>query len=137
MNEMTNDELPKGWTRVPFSAVTVDPVQRVPSGTEHSTLPLGALRTIPVTIPTLPEQHEIGRRVEELFAFADRIEARLATAQKTVDRLTPAVLAKAFRGELVPQDPNDEPASALLARLRNTATTEPTKTTRGRIPKRP
>ena len=32
--------------------------------------------------------------------------------------LTPALLAKAFRGELVPQDPNDEPADALLARLR-------------------
>ena len=35
-----------------------------------------------------------------------------------VDRLTPALLAKAFRGELVPQDPGDEPASALLARIR-------------------
>jgi type I restriction enzyme S subunit len=35
-----------------------------------------------------------------------------------VDRLTPALLAKAFRGELVPQDPNDEPASVLLERIR-------------------
>jgi type I restriction enzyme, S subunit len=60
----------------------------------------------------LPEQQEIVRRVEDLFAIADRIEARLATAQKTVERLTPATLAKAFRGELVPQDPNDEPASS-------------------------
>ncbi|MCF7730311.1 MAG: hypothetical protein K9N23_01425 [Akkermansiaceae bacterium] len=65
-----------------------------------------------------PEQQEIVRRVEDLFAFADRIEARLATAQKTVERLTPATLAKAFRGELVPQDPNDEPASKLLERLK-------------------
>ena len=66
----------------------------------------------------LPEQKEIVRRVEDLFAFADRIEARLATAQKTVERLTPATLAKAFRGELVPQDSDDEPASILLERLR-------------------
>ena len=78
----------------------------------------GDLESIEIPLPSLPEQQEIVRRVEALFAFADRIEARLATAQKAVERLTPAVLAKAFRGELVPQDPNDEPASALLARLR-------------------
>lgn len=53
-----------------------------------------------------------------LFAFADRLEARYTAARKQVDQLTPALLAKAFRGELVPQDPNDEPASALLERIR-------------------
>jgi type I restriction enzyme, S subunit len=72
---------------------------------------------LPISLPSPAEQQEIVRRVEDLFAFADRIEARLATARKTVERLTPATLAKAFRGELVPQDPNDEPASALLERL--------------------
>ena len=65
----------------------------------------------------LPERQEIVRRVEDQFAFADRIEVRLATAQKTLERLTPATLAKAFRGELVPQYPNDEPATALLELL--------------------
>ncbi len=69
-------------------------------------------------IPSLEEQHEIVRRVEALFAFADRLEARTTAARKQVDTLTPALLAKAFRGELVPQDPNDEPASALLERIR-------------------
>ena len=76
-------------------------------------------RALQIPLPTLPEQQEIVRRVEDLFAFADRIKDRLATAQKTVERLTPATLAKAFRGELVPQDPNDEPATALLDRLRD------------------
>jgi type I restriction enzyme S subunit len=75
------------------------------------------VRELPFILPPLPEQAEIVRRVEALFAFADRIEARLATAQKTVERLTPATLAKAFRGDLVPQNPDDEPAAALLARL--------------------
>ncbi|MEO7099700.1 MAG: restriction endonuclease subunit S [Luteolibacter sp.] len=83
-------------------------------------LNLGLLRELPILLPALPEQQEIVRRVEELFAFADRIEARLATAQKTVERLTPAILAKAFRGELVAQEPNDESAGALLERLRVT-----------------
>ena len=71
----------------------------------------------PCRLPTLAEQTEIVRRVETLFAFADRLQARLAQAQTAATRLTPALLAKAFRGELVPQDPNDEPAAELLRRL--------------------
>lgn len=72
---------------------------------------------IPIALPPMEEQTEIVRRVETLFAFADRIEARLAQAQTAATRLTPALLAKAFRGELVPQDPNDEPAAELMRRL--------------------
>jgi type I restriction enzyme S subunit len=68
-------------------------------------------------LPSIEEQHEIVRRVESLFAFADRLEARYNAARAHVERLTPALLAKAFRGELVPQDPNNEPASALLERI--------------------
>ena len=71
-----------------------------------------------IPFPPLEEQQEIVRRVEKLFAFVDRLEARYQTARAQVDRLTPALLDKAFRGELVPQEPNDEPASVLLARIR-------------------
>ena len=53
----------------------------------------------------------------EQTRIADRIEARHAAARDQVQRLTPLLLAKAFRGELVPQDLNDEPASELLARI--------------------
>lgn len=70
-----------------------------------------------VPIPPKEEQKEIVRRVEQLFTFADQIEAKVATAQKQINHLTQSILAKAFRGELVPQDPNDEPASELLARI--------------------
>jgi len=69
-------------------------------------------------IPSLQEQREIVSRVEALFAYTDRLEARYATTHAQVERLTPALLAKAFRGELVPQDPNDESASVLLERIR-------------------
>ena len=75
-----------------------------------------------VVLPHFDEQTEIVRRVETLFAFADRLEARLAQAQTAATRLTPALLAKAFRGELVPQDPNDEPAAELLRRLASSPT---------------
>jgi type I restriction enzyme S subunit len=98
-------------------------------------LNLGLLRELPILLPPPSEQQEIVRRVEALFAFADRIEARLATAQKTVERLTPATLAKAFRGELVPQDPNDEPASELLKRLRDMDRAAPTLVRKQRTPK--
>ena len=81
-----------------------------------------------VALPPIEEQTEIVRRIETLFAFADRLEARLETAQTSANRLTPSLLAKAFRGELVPQDPNDEPASELLKRLAEQGPTN--KTTR-------
>lgn len=76
-----------------------------------------SLNQLTFLLPTLQEQTEIVRRVEELFAYADRIEARYQAARARIEKLTPAVLAKAFRGELVPQDPNDEPASVLLERI--------------------
>ena len=69
-------------------------------------------------MPPIPEQHEIVRRVEALFKLADDIEKRYEKARVHVDRLTQSILAKAFRGELVPQDPDDEPASVLLERIR-------------------
>lgn len=53
-----------------------------------------------VYLPELEEQTEIVRRVEELFAFADRIEQKANTALERVNNLTQSILAKAFRGDL-------------------------------------
>lgn len=76
------------------------------------------VRALSFQLPPLPEQREIVRRMDEMFALADRLEARVGKARGQVDKLTQSILAKAFRGELVPQDPNDEPAEKLLARIR-------------------
>jgi type I restriction enzyme, S subunit len=81
---------------------------------------------MPVPLPPRAEQHEIVRRVDALFKLADAIDARVAAATARADKNIQAVLAKAFRGELVPteaelarQEGRDyEPASALLARIR-------------------
>lgn len=70
-----------------------------------------------VPLPPLEEQKEIVRLVEQYFAFADTIETQVKKAQARVDNLTQSILAKAFRGELVAQDPNDEPADKLLERI--------------------
>lgn len=101
-------------------------------GIDMPGLNLADVRRVPIPIPSLNEQDEIIRRVEELFTFADRIEFRLVALRKTVERLTPAVLAKAFGGELVPQDPADEPAKVLLERISQDARSHPKSSRRGR-----
>lgn len=95
------------------------------TGTAQATLSLSNLRTIPINLPPIAEQQEIVRRVEALFALTDQIDVRYAKAKAYVDKVTASVLARAFRGELVPteaelarqQRRNYEPASALLERL--------------------
>jgi type I restriction enzyme, S subunit len=86
----------------------------------------GALLDAPLAVAPLEEQREIVRRVEALFKLADQIEARYRKAQAQVDRLTQSILAKAFKGELVPTEAelarlkgrDYEPASVLLDQLR-------------------
>jgi type I restriction enzyme, S subunit len=75
------------------------------------------LSSLPVPVPTIEEQAEIVRRIDQLLGFADNLERRYQIVASDVAMLTPSVLAKAFRGELVPQDPNDEPAGEMLERI--------------------
>lgn len=77
------------------------------------------LKGLPLLRPNIDEQHEIVRRIEHAFTWIDRLATEATSARKLVDRLDQAILAKAFRGELVSQDPNDEPASVLLDRIRS------------------
>jgi len=91
---------------------------------------LSQCRNLIFPVPPLAEQYEIVRRVRNLFEKADNIEARWNTAQAHILKLTPSVLAKAFRGELVEQDPNDEPAFALLERIQAQRAVQPAKAKR-------
>jgi type I restriction enzyme S subunit len=95
-------------------------IERLATGNQNSMRNIGQdrIRDILVPVPPLAEQQEIVRRVEALFKTADALEARYRTAKAHVDKLAQSILAKAFRGELVPQDPSDEPASVLLERIR-------------------
>jgi type I restriction enzyme S subunit len=90
-----------------------------------------------VPIPPLSEQREIVRRVEKLFTYVERLEARYQKALRRVEQLTSSLLSTAFRGELVPQDPNDEPASVLLDRIRAEQAAQPTKPKRGGTRRKP
>ena len=68
--------------------------------------------------PSVEEQQMACELVGSLFEIASTAEERINSAKEHAEKLAPAILAKAFRGELVPQDPNDEPASVLLERIK-------------------
>ncbi len=87
------------------------------TGTAQLTIPLSGLREYEIPLPPLDEQKEIVRQVDKLFALADKVEEHYQKARARVDALAQSVLAKAFRGELVPQNPDDEPAEILLQRI--------------------
>ncbi|WP_103667478.1 restriction endonuclease subunit S [Pseudanabaena sp. BC1403] len=77
------------------------------------------VKAVRVNVPPLEEQKEIVRRVEKMFEKIDMVEQEYQKAAKLCDRLEQATLAKAFRGELVPQDPDGEPASVLLEQVKS------------------
>jgi type I restriction enzyme S subunit len=96
--------------------------RRILEDSSSTTLPIinkGRFEELEFPFPPLAEQQEIVRRVEALFSLADQIESRFTQARAQVGKITPSLLAKAFRGELVPQDPNDEPAHVLLERIKS------------------
>ncbi|EEC9778333.1 restriction endonuclease subunit S [Escherichia coli] len=89
-------------------------------------LNLGILKELPIPLPSLEEQREIVRRVEQLFAYADTIEKQVNNALARVNNLTQSILAKAFRGELTAQWRAENPelisgensAAALLEKIK-------------------
>ena len=82
------------------------------------TLSIGKVSKLAVNLPPQEEQQEIVRRVEGLFSAADALEARYQKLKAQIDALPQAILAKAFKGELLPQNREDEPAGVLLERIK-------------------
>jgi len=76
------------------------------------------LRMTPVLLPPIAEQAQIAALAEQQQSVVRRVSDGLALTSQRASRLRQAILKRAFEGQLVPQDPNDEPASELLARIR-------------------
>ena len=103
------------WLSAPAQRQLIERTAKSTSGVNN--LNAEELRSFPLSLPSLEEQDAIINRVKTLFDKANYIEAQLTNVRAHAQRLIPLLLDKAFRGELVPQDPNDEPAEALLARI--------------------
>jgi len=72
----------------------------------------------PIVLPPINEQVEIVHRIQQSFNAINRIFQENQEAKERLNLFDRSILAKAFRGELVEQDPNDEPASVLLEHIR-------------------
>ncbi len=81
-------------------------------------LSMETIRQCPIAIAPSAEQQEIVRRIDEQLDAVAVSESDIATNLQKAEALRQAILKKAFAGELVPQDPADEPAAALLDRIR-------------------
>jgi type I restriction enzyme S subunit len=109
-----------------FIRTARDDLSQFAPATAQKNINIAILNDVAVPLPPHTEQHEVVRRVEALFRLTDDIEKRLAVATARAEKLTQAILTKAFRGELVPteaelarQEGRDyEPASVLLERIR-------------------
>lgn len=92
------------------------------TGSTIKNVSLGTMNNLPIPLPPLSELHRIVAKIEELMPLVeeyDKAQKELdALNAKLPEALKKSILQEAIQGKLVPQDPNDEPASVLLQRIR-------------------
>ena len=108
-----------------FFQKNYDDLRRLSSGGVQPNLNLSLIKSTAVPLPPLAEQAEIVAEVERLFTVLAPLSKTLTDELKRAERLRQSILHRAFTGRLVAQDATDEPAAALLARLRNETTAPP------------
>ena len=78
-----------------------------------------SIELLPVPLAPAKEQEVIVEEIERRFSIADEVEKVVEQSLKQAERLRQSILKRAFEGNLVPQDPNDEPADKLLERIKH------------------
>lgn len=93
-------------------------------GTTVESVDVLALKNYIVPICSVYEQKQIVQEIETRFTVSDQLELTISTSLQQAEALRQSILKKAFSGQLVPQDVNDEPVSVLLARIRTEKATQ-------------
>ena len=92
--------------------------QHAASSAGQNNVSLSLIHGMPVPLPPLAEQRRIVAEVERRLSVVQQAEATVEASLARAERLRQSILKQAFSGKLVPQDPDDEPASALLERIK-------------------
>ena len=111
----------KAWLRTALAArESRDQMSAVATGTSDSMRNISQekVKAIRLRVPSIDQQRRIVAEVEARLSVIDEMRMSISNAQRRSAGLRAAILERAFRGELVPQDPSDEPASVLLDRIR-------------------
>lgn len=108
-----------------FLQKNYEDIRRLSSGGVQPNLNLSIIKRTLLPLPPLPEQQRINAEVERRFTISAEIEGCLDANLARAHRLRQSILAQAFSGKLVPQDPADEPAEQLLTQIRAEGDDEP------------
>lgn len=93
-------------------------LRNIDQGAAQPNLNTGLIKETFIPICSPSEQVAVTQKLEAVFSEADQLEQAIVTSLQQAEALRQSILKKAFSGQLVPQDPHDEPASALLARIK-------------------
>ena len=105
------------FTWLLMSPIIIQQIKRLNSGTAQPQLPIREFKQFVTPVPPIPEQEQIVRTIVAQMSIIEMIVGDLSGQLRSADVLRQSILKKAFAGQLVPQDPNDEPASELLNRI--------------------
>ena len=126
----------------PYSKVFLhgnyEATRRLSSGGVQPNLNLGLIKGLAIPLPPLAEQHRIVAEVERRLSVIQQAEATVEASLARAERLRQSILKQAFSGKLVPQDPDDEPASVLIERIKaeRAAEAQATAASKGRAGRR-
>ena len=109
------DKIILHWLRIFINAIDLS---QFVTGSAQPKITQDNLNSIVIPLPPFAEQHRIVAAIESAFTVIDEIERNKTDLQDAITAAKSKILSLAIRGKLVPQDPNDEPASVLLERIR-------------------
>lgn len=105
------------WLRLIFGADR-EALLKFGKGTTHQTIYFPEWLSVHIGLPSIEEQKKIIEEVESRLSVLDQLELTITTSLQQAEALRQSILKKAFSGQLVAQDANDEPASVLLERIK-------------------